>query len=49
MSCSHFHRRLQRNKSSACECTDMTEELAEALSTPHMEVVHHTEHKVNVR
>ena len=28
---------------------DMTEELAEALSTPHVEVVHRTEHEINVR
>ena len=28
---------------------DMTPELAEALSTPHVEVVHRTEHEVNVR
>lgn len=28
---------------------DMTEELAEVLSTPHVEVVHRTEHEVNVR
>ena len=28
---------------------DMTDELAGALSTPHVEVVHRTEHEMNVR